>query len=239
MSYFIIFSIGIYFGFLATAITYRFIVEEDLFVPFQCPVCNHKLHKTDLIPLISYFLISRTFCRYCHKKISRIYPTVEIISGILFLITFAKYGLSMKFIFVTLCLYIVFICVVIDIETLTVPDIFLYLLLLLSIIFACLYLENTILSLSLSLSIFFLLIVIEKIVTRLLHRQSLGFGDVILIPVLTNFLSPNLVPYFIIMSGVFGILFGIIWRFCLFMGNRFPFIPPIFLSLFLCIFFGN
>jgi leader peptidase (prepilin peptidase)/N-methyltransferase len=48
-----------------------------------CPNCKHKLAWYDLIPVISWFTLKGK-CRYCNKPISRQYPMVEIISGIVF-----------------------------------------------------------------------------------------------------------------------------------------------------------
>lgn len=49
----------------------------------ECPKCKHKLWVKDLIPIFSYI---STFwkCRYCHDKISPLYPILEISTWILF-----------------------------------------------------------------------------------------------------------------------------------------------------------
>lgn len=49
----------------------------------ECPKCKHLLGPFDLIPIFSY-LFSKGKCKYCGKKISPIYPILEISSGILF-----------------------------------------------------------------------------------------------------------------------------------------------------------
>ncbi|MCX6809937.1 MAG: prepilin peptidase [Candidatus Berkelbacteria bacterium] len=59
----------------------------------QCPKCHHKLGFWVLIPLFS-FLFLRGRCRYCAKKISWQYPIFEIISAILALAVYLKFGLS-------------------------------------------------------------------------------------------------------------------------------------------------
>lgn len=48
-----------------------------------CPHCKHRLYARDLIPLVS-FLIQGGKCRYCHKPISRLYPILELWSGLIF-----------------------------------------------------------------------------------------------------------------------------------------------------------
>gem|GEM_PF-3453765 len=41
----------------------------------------------NLIPIISFFL-QKGRCEYCQKPISKFYPTLEILSGIIFVLTF-------------------------------------------------------------------------------------------------------------------------------------------------------
>lgn len=52
-----------------------------------CPSCHHNLEAPDLMPLFSY-LISRGKCRYCGSAISSFYPLLELISGVVFVLTY-------------------------------------------------------------------------------------------------------------------------------------------------------
>lgn len=49
----------------------------------ECPKCKHKLWFFDLIPIFS-FILNKWKCRYCWKKISILYPLLEISTWILF-----------------------------------------------------------------------------------------------------------------------------------------------------------
>lgn len=53
----------------------------------QCPQCQHRLHPKDLIPLVSY-LSQWGECRYCKKKIPRIYPVLELLCAGIFVVTY-------------------------------------------------------------------------------------------------------------------------------------------------------
>lgn len=53
----------------------------------MCPVCKHQLSGFDLIPVLSWVSL-RGRCRYCQKPISPQYPVVELLTGILFAITY-------------------------------------------------------------------------------------------------------------------------------------------------------
>ena len=51
----------------------------------ECTNCKHKLWTKDLIPIFS-FLLSKWKCNYCKEKISIIYPILEIVSWLLFML---------------------------------------------------------------------------------------------------------------------------------------------------------
>lgn len=47
-----------------------------------CPICKHRLHLADLLPLLSW-LLQKGRCRYCDVKIHPRYFFVELINGII------------------------------------------------------------------------------------------------------------------------------------------------------------
>lgn len=51
----------------------------------MCPACHATLRSYDLIPVLS-FLLLRAKCRYCRHPISFRYPTVELVTGLIFLL---------------------------------------------------------------------------------------------------------------------------------------------------------
>lgn len=53
-----------------------------------CVHCEHELAPKDLVPLFSWLAL-RGKCRYCQKPISAQYPIVELLTGILFAMSFA------------------------------------------------------------------------------------------------------------------------------------------------------
>lgn len=88
------FLLGISIGSFINVVIYRLAKKKS---PFKgrsfCPNCKHKLIWKDLFPILSFIVLKRR-CRYCKKKISYIYPTVEIITGILFVLAFLKVGIN-------------------------------------------------------------------------------------------------------------------------------------------------
>ena len=59
-----------------------------------CPKCKRTLGAFELIPIIS-FLLLRGRCRSCRTQISLEYPLIELLSGLLTLGVFLKYGFSL------------------------------------------------------------------------------------------------------------------------------------------------
>ncbi len=56
-----------------------------------CPHCNTKLKARHLIPVFS-FIFLKGKCAYCKKTISKSYVLIELITGLLFLLTFTKFN---------------------------------------------------------------------------------------------------------------------------------------------------
>lgn len=68
--------------------------KSIIYPPSSCPFCGHNLKVIDLIPIISYLFL-KSKCRYCGCRISLQYPVVELITGVLFILIIAKYGVSL------------------------------------------------------------------------------------------------------------------------------------------------
>ena len=71
-----------------------------------CPNCHRKIHKVNLIPLVSWFWL-RGRCDSCNQPISVRYPLVEALTALLVLLAYFQYGLNVHFcfsVFFCLCL---------------------------------------------------------------------------------------------------------------------------------------
>jgi len=53
----------------------------------MCVHCKHELKPVDLIPVVSWLWLGG-LCRYCHKPISWQYPTVELLTALLFMLSY-------------------------------------------------------------------------------------------------------------------------------------------------------
>ena len=89
--------------------------------PSACPGCGAPIKFYDNIPVFSYIILSGK-CRNCKMPISIRYPLVELLTGLLSLAVYAKFGLTLEtlvyFVFVAVLLTISFI----DIDHKIIPD---------------------------------------------------------------------------------------------------------------------
>ncbi len=88
------FLFGLVVGSFLNVCIHRLPREESLVFPgSHCPACGAPIRPWDNIPLLS-FLILRGRCRACRAPISWRYPLVEGLTGILFALTVARFGVS-------------------------------------------------------------------------------------------------------------------------------------------------
>src|SRR3990172_11428453 len=78
--------------------------ESLVFPASHCPKCNHSIRFYDNIPIIS-FLLLRGRWRNCRESISLQCPLVELLTAIMALLLFWKFGLTWKLLF-----FFVFTC---------------------------------------------------------------------------------------------------------------------------------
>src|SRR5690625_1195096 len=61
-----------------------------------CPNCQKKLHWYELIPVISY-IIQAGKCRGCGQRIGKLYPLIELLTGVFFAMSFWRFGFTIEF----------------------------------------------------------------------------------------------------------------------------------------------
>lgn len=79
--------LGISIGSFSNVLILRIPKGEDFVsTPSHCMHCGHRLSALDMVPIVS-FLCLKGKCRYCGEKLSRQYPIVEAVSGLLYFLT--------------------------------------------------------------------------------------------------------------------------------------------------------
>lgn len=84
------FILGVIASYFIELLGYRLPKDEDILKKCTCDKCSHELKFIEKIPIIS-FIIQRGRCNYCHQKISKIYIIFEIMTGILFSLTYLSF----------------------------------------------------------------------------------------------------------------------------------------------------
>lgn len=97
-----VFLIGTCIGsFLNVVILRAFSNESICFPGSKCPSCQKPLKWYHNIPILSFFILKGK-CAFCESEISIQYPIIELITGILFVLVFLKFGLSLEALFMLL-----------------------------------------------------------------------------------------------------------------------------------------
>jgi len=118
----VVFVYGTVVGSFLNVCIYRMPREESIVKPpSHCPNCNTKLRGIDNIPLLSFLMLGRK-CRYCGAPISWRYFTVELITGLMSLAIFAKYGFEVNFFLYALFTAALIAVFFIDLEHWIIPD---------------------------------------------------------------------------------------------------------------------
>lgn len=93
------FILGTVFGSFLSVIIYRTKTDKTgiIFGRSMCPFCKKKLKFRYLIPIFSWLFL-RGKCGYCGKKIGIHYLALEVITGLIFLVTFLNFNfIEIKF----------------------------------------------------------------------------------------------------------------------------------------------
>lgn len=180
------FLIGLVFGSFYNVVGLRLCKGESIaFPPSHCPKCNHKLKIYELIPVIS-FIFLKGKCKECKGKISVMYPLVELFTGILFAVSFYKYGFTIELVLALLLSSLFMIIVVTDINYYIIPDsiivvfgilIFIYNIISKGIKDASIYLVY-------GAMMFAIMYLLMKLGNVLFKEESLGGGDIKLMGIL-------------------------------------------------------
>lgn len=119
----LIFILGLIVGSFSNVCIYRIPGNESIIYPAShCPKCCSNISPKDNIPLLSYILLKGR-CRNCKSKISIQYPIVEFLTGLIYLIIYLIYGLSVQTLIYIILSSALIIIAFIDLNEQIVPDV--------------------------------------------------------------------------------------------------------------------
>ncbi len=120
--YVMVFLFGMIVGSFTNVLIYRIPIGKSIVAPpSACTSCGNRLTAPDLVPVFSYIFLKGR-CRHCRAPISPRYPMIELLTALVFVTLFMKYGLTVPFaafIFLMTVLIAVFF---IDLDHKIIPD---------------------------------------------------------------------------------------------------------------------
>lgn len=235
--YLYIFILGSTLGSFYNVVGLRIPSNQSIAFPGSaCPACSKRLTPLELIPIAS-FLFQKGKCKNCKTSISPLYPTIELLTAILFMISPILVGWTNELIIAWSLISLCMIVIVSDIKYMIIPD-----------------KVNLFFFIVFSIERFFIptqpwwdpvagLVVgtIVPLVIILISRGGMGGGDMKLLAVFGLILGWKLVllSFFFAtllgtLAGMLGMLTGHIKK-----GKPFPFGPYLVAGALLAYFFGQ
>ncbi len=247
------FVFGLMFGSFATALAHRVPMGKNWGVSgakdvnarrSSCPKCNHFLGVLDLMPLFSWIFTGGK-CRHCKEPVSVMYPLTELVTALLFVCIFLVFGVSVGAVVVAIAVPFMMVLILIDLKYKILPNQITLLLGVIGGVYVVTLLHGSDDRMSIIQNHLFGFLVfplliwgVGKVMTFVLKKPSLGFGDVKLFAVCGLWCGFSYLPYVLILSGVLGVIFGVCWSFFK-KEDAFPFGPAIIISLFINILMQN
>ena len=258
-----VFGLGLVIGSFLNVCICRIPEKISLLWPAsKCVNCSKHIVWYDNIPILSYLFL-RGKCRHCQHKISVIYPIIEIITGVIFLLLFHSVLIISGDLVSDYIFYLVFCCLLIvgsfvDLKFYIIPNEITYTGLVLAPIAGLLctgfhnlnntlgYFDNSanqwmtsllasVVGVLVSGGMVLLCGIIGKLILR---KDAMGFGDVKLMGVIGGFLGWKLAVATFFLAPFFGLLFGIP-RLISRKGNMIPYGPFLSLAAFICLLFKD
>ena len=194
----VFFIFGLIFGSFFNVVAYRLPKGMSLIKPSShCTKCNHKLSPIELIPVLSY-IIQGGKCKNCKNKIAIFYPIFEIFTGVMFVIAYKTFGISIDLFINLIFISMILIIILSDVLYMVISDevlIFCGL-----SIFILKILESGI-SIILPIIILFVFLLLIKILGDFLFKkESMGFGDIKLMLVFGLVLGWQVTLFSIVLS---------------------------------------
>lgn len=117
-----VFILGTIFGSFYNVIIYR-LPKKISFVSGTsfCPTCNTRIMPIDLIPVVSYLFLGGK-CRHCKASISLRYPLIEVLTGIIFTLSYLRFDFTLQTLLAIILGSLCIIIAMIDIDTMEILD---------------------------------------------------------------------------------------------------------------------
>ena len=207
----LIFVLGLIVGSFSNVCIYRIPRNESIIYPAShCPKCLSKIKPVDNIPLLSFILL-RGRCRNCKTKISIQYPMVELLCGLIYLIIYLIFGLSVQTLVYIILSSALIIIAFIDLNEQIVPDVISLPGIVIGFILS--FFVSYISFISSALGVLFgggIILIIGLAGSLIFKKEAMGGGDVKLAAMIGAFLGWRYIVISLFLGFFLGALTGII-----------------------------
>jgi leader peptidase (prepilin peptidase)/N-methyltransferase len=236
------FIFGLVFGSFLNVCIYRIPLKKSLITPpSSCPHCGERVRFYDNIPVISYLVLLGK-CRHCRERIPVRYPLVELITGLLSLSLFIRYGINVYSVFIFLFSASLLVITFIDLQHQIIPDVISLPGIVVGLAVSFLpghvtWLDSLIGIIAGGGGLYLVAIIFEW----LTGKEGMGGGDVKLLAMIGSWMGWMALPFIILFSSLVGTILG---GGALFLSRRglqarIPFGPFLALGALAYLFFGK
>lgn len=213
----------------------------------RCPSCEHVLGAKDLFPVVSYAINSGK-CNYCKAGIGIRYPLAEAFTALLLWLIYTQFGFSFTGFLLAFSLPFMMASSLVDFEFLILPDELTVLMAILGLIYQ-IYLNfftgfaidpatSFVMTLLCALFYGFIGWAMRFVFFKLAGKEGLGWGDIKLFALGGLWLGWGLMPAYLLLSSVIGLVIGGGWK--MYKGEAlFPYGPALILSLYIVVIYRN
>lgn len=121
-AFLIVFFFGASIGSFLNVVIYRLPAGLSLiYPPSRCPHCLTRLKKRENVPVFGWMRL-RGKCGHCKSPISPRYPIVEAVTGLLFILVFAIFNVSLQTLGYWAFVSWLLALAMIDLDTMTLPN---------------------------------------------------------------------------------------------------------------------
>jgi leader peptidase (prepilin peptidase)/N-methyltransferase len=204
------FIFGAAIGSFLNVCIFRIPAEESIIKPSsRCPHCLQPIRYYDNIPIIS-FLLLRARCRDCSAKISWRYPLMEFITGLLALLLFLKFGISLNFLVFFIFTAVLIVITFIDFDHQIIPDAIslpgIPIFFLAAVFIVGVPWLEALIGLLVGGGVLLTIAFVYELITK---REGMGGGDIKLLALIGGFLGWKSLIFVLLFSSLTGALIGI------------------------------
>jgi leader peptidase (prepilin peptidase)/N-methyltransferase len=222
----VVFLFGACWGSFLNVCIYRIPAELSVVKPrSRCPQCMTNLAWKDNIPIFGWILLGGK-CRYCRTSISPRYPSIELLTALLFTWIWLRFPYDVLLIPYWLMIFGLLLATFVDIDEMWLPDRCTIGGMILGPLFSLLIpslhgvesawpaLVKSLVGMACGFGLFWAISVAGRLI---LKKDAMGFGDVKLMGALGAFLGPESIIFITFVASLVGAVVGIT---CIALGKR-------------------